>query len=351
MIVAASHNVHRSTVDRILATGNQNDGFSTKHRAGRPKKLTVEVEKQLEKTLEQHNFDMSFEELAADVGLHRTTVARHARQRSWRTVRAQLKPRLTATQQASRLAWAEKYKDCTWDAWVDVDEKNFHTIAANRLLKVPPNATAPTVEVQHKSHIPKVMVLSAIAKPNIKHKFNGKVGVWRVCEVVEAKRSSKHHQKGDLYKKDTTMDADKFFEMMIECVFPAIRDRMPWARSVVVQVDNASPHTGKHTIEKLNNTPTPENSRTQITVVCQPSQSPDTNANDLGFFHSLQKRVEKLRGHGSAFDVAGLVERIETAWEKYPSQQLKNIFQTKSQVLKQIKEHHGGNNFKLTHQK
>ena len=47
-----------------------------------------------------------------------------------------------------------------------------------------------------------------------------------------------------------------------------------------VQLDNARPHVGKDNIQILNDfgdTMTPE-----ITIICQPPQSPEVNVNDLG---------------------------------------------------------------------
>ena len=71
------------------------------------------------------------------------------------------------------------------------------------------------------------MFLAATALPRPDKGFDGKIGFFRVTEIVTAKRKSKNHQKGDQYEKDVTMDADKYREMMVKQVFPAARKKMP----------------------------------------------------------------------------------------------------------------------------
>jgi len=352
MSVSEAFNVDRSTVTRLVARANtceDKDTLATKPRSGRPPKIDAAAQQALHDALDTHNNDLSFRELASVVGVGSTTVWRHAQQKSWRTVKSQLRPHLTPAQKAARNQWAQEHRQLSWHSWVDVDEKYFHTVASNRPLKVPPGTIAPTTEVQHKSHVPKVLVLSAIAKPNLRHKFDGKVGFWRITETVVAKRRSKNYEKGDTYEKDTTMDSDKFVEVMSTMVFPAIRQTMRWAKSVTVQVDNAPAHTGKNAIARLNQKAAQGGGKPKILVVCQPPQSPDTNTNDLGFFHALQVRVEKQRGCANPFDKDALARRIQSAWDEFPQNQLTKLFNTKSNVLKKIAEHHGGNNFKLDH--
>ena len=345
-------NISKSTMYRIVKEGKKSTekiDFSTRARCGRPPKLNNATDAALRASLIEHSFDASFQELGAAIGVHRTTVSRHAKQNGWRVVKSQLSPRLSEFQMSARLQWAKTHVKSHWTAWIDLDEKYFQTVSANRPLKIPPSTTPPKVDVQHKSHVPKVLMIAAIAKPSRLYNFDGKVGLWRVVEEVVAKRKSKNHEKGETYEKDCTMDCDKFFEIMTTKVFPAIRTQLSWAPRVVVQVDNAPPHAGKDTIARLNVEGAKAGAGVRIVVICQPAQSPDTNANDLGFFNSLQTRVEKRRGAGSAFDVEGLVERINSAWDEYPPELLKKIFATKTEVLKKIIGSQGDNQFKLEH--
>ena len=56
---------------------------------------------------------------------------------------------------------------------------------------------------KHKAHIPKVMFLAATARP--RPGFDGKVGIWRVAAPKTAKKTSKNHNKDDVYDEDVTI--------------------------------------------------------------------------------------------------------------------------------------------------
>ncbi|CAM9281815.1 unnamed protein product [Choristocarpus tenellus] len=109
--------------------------------------------------------------------------------------------------------------------------------------------------VQHKSHIPKTMIIAANAHPGSAHSFDGKLGVWRVCAPKTAERTSKNHKKGDVYEQDCTLD----------------------------QVQEAV-HRGFTACNQ-------DQEALSIRPVTQPSKSPDLNIMDLYFFRSLKYRV------------------------------------------------------------
>ena len=110
----------------------------------------------------------------------------------------------------------------------------------------------PLTPIQHKSHIPKCMFLAALGRPRFDDlgncTFDGKIGIWRCSEPVEAKQNSKNHAKGDIYEKDVTVNAERYVDMMIETVLPAISDayRPLGVSQVIVQHDGAPPHVGKY---------------------------------------------------------------------------------------------------------
>ena len=60
--------------------------------------------------------------------------------------------------------------------------------------------------VQHKSHVPKIMIIVANARPDPTHNFDGKIGIWRICVMKTAQRSSKRRKEGDEYEFDCTID-------------------------------------------------------------------------------------------------------------------------------------------------
>jgi DNA modification methylase len=68
------------------------------------------------------------------------------------------------------------------------------------------------------------MFLSAIAKPDASKNFNGKIGIWRVCEPYKAKRDSKNYDKSQVYDKDIYMTADILRKICTQKVFKRIRE-------------------------------------------------------------------------------------------------------------------------------
>eukprot|EP00035_Acanthoeca_spectabilis_P014903 m.293547 g.293547 ORF g.293547 m.293547 type:complete len:96 (+) comp16246_c1_seq2:500-787(+) len=94
-----------------------------------------------------------------------------------------------------------------------------------------------------------------------------------------------HRKKGAVDWKDTAMTADWFREVCKEELFRAIAKAMrPFTDHVIVQMDGAPPHTGKHNVELLNEIGA--TFRPRIEVKIQPPQSPDVNVLDLCLFAS-----------------------------------------------------------------
>ncbi|CAM9283546.1 unnamed protein product, partial [Choristocarpus tenellus] len=73
-----------------------------------------------------------------------------------------------------------------------------------------------------------------------------------------------------------------------EELLPAIKTKMPWlqGKHVVVQQDGAIPRRGKGNSEILSGAGKTDG--WSITLVMQPSNSPDLNMMDLCFFRSLK---------------------------------------------------------------
>ena len=91
------------------------------------------------------------------------------------------------------------------------------------------------------------MTIVANARPDPTHNFDGKIGIWRICVMKTAQRSSKRRKEGDEYEFDCTIDVEWYKDWYIEKLLPAIKTKMPWLRSkrVVVQQDGVTPHAGK----------------------------------------------------------------------------------------------------------
>ena len=214
----------------------------------------------------------------------------------WKTVIRVVRPLLTEKHKEERIKWCEEHKvpSTTEDhVTVHVDEKWFFFAKKRQRLHVPPGINPEPLHVIHKCHIPKVMVLAAIAKPSPTHNFNGCLGCWPVTEEKIAKRNSKNRPKGTVEDVPTTLNGKLFIEMMKDNLGNEIIQKLSWAKEVTVQIDGAGGHSIKKSVNELNNWG--KNQVPKITVVVQPARSPDLNALDLGAWTSLQATVDDYK--------------------------------------------------------
>ena len=138
------------------------------------------------------------------------------------------------------------------------------------------------------------------------------------------------------------MDGDKFAEMLKNEVFPAIREKMHFAKEVTVQWDSAGGHGIASLTRKIaGELPAPDDGGPAIKLADpgQAAQSPCTNTLDLGFNKSMDSRLPKVR----SFDLDKFEEQIHEAWDEYPEDKLDDLFGMKTRVLAEIVKDGGGN--------
>ncbi|CAN0353885.1 unnamed protein product, partial [Discosporangium mesarthrocarpum] len=115
--------------------------------------------------------------------------------------------------------------------WVHVDENWSYVMKDGRGIYLHPGEDAPkTLRAQNKRFITKVMFLAAVARSRMisdEMRFDGKIGVWPIADTVAAMRSSKIRKKGTMMLKPATINAERYKELMIDKVIPAIKARMP----------------------------------------------------------------------------------------------------------------------------
>ena len=99
------------------------------------------------------------------------TMQRHVNKQGWRRARAKVTPLLTQAHRHTRLSWAHRHLKRKWTAHVDIDEKYFVGWLMKATRLIPPDGHSPMMQVQHKSHIPKIMMITAVAKPNLLKNF------------------------------------------------------------------------------------------------------------------------------------------------------------------------------------
>ena len=85
----------------------------------------------------------------------------------------------------------------------------------------------------------------------------------------------------------------------------------------------------------------------EIVIFKQEPNSPDTNANDLGFYNSIDSRLPQVR----SLKLDEFWKQILKAWADYPSDVLDKIFDTKMTVVKCIIEAKGDNTYKMPNSK
>lgn len=323
--------------------------LQSKHRPGRPRVVDDAKLRHLQEFAVAHRYDFTWAEAAAALGnVSPVTLSRAAKAAGWRSVYNRILPLLSDTHKERRLEWASKYRRQLWDDWVDLDEKWFYTIV-HRKRKVPPGVKAPASKCQSKRFIGKVMFLTAVAKPRPEFGFDGKIGIWRICEKKEAKRSSKNRPKGTIVTEDVEVTAKKFLEMLRTNVLPAIRRKMTWATSVTIQFDGPKPHVGGGNLAAFETL----GKRGDIAVhfEVQPAQSPDTNVLDLAVFHHLQTAVDRQKRFREDWGVEALVEEVRSAFHRMDAGILQSAYLSKTNVLGEIIKCAGDNTFVVPHSK
>ncbi|CAM9604518.1 unnamed protein product [Choristocarpus tenellus] len=99
-------------------------------------------------------------------------------------------------------------------------------------------------KVQLKSHIPKIMFISAILHPDPSHNFDGKIGIWQVCSTKEAQRTTVQYTKGEEYEVSITVDTEWYLEWYTEQMLAVIKEKVLWLESggAFIQQDSVTPH-------------------------------------------------------------------------------------------------------------
>jgi hypothetical protein len=231
---------------------------------------------------------------------------------------------------------------------VHVDEKWFFVTEEHLRLYIAIDEEAPNRFIQNKGHITKVMFLCAIARPRYNDNgeclFDGKIGMWPIVEYRAAQRRSDNHERGDIVTRPVKCNRDKYRELMIEKVLPAIKEKWPHnERDILIQQDGAPAHIFADDVEfglqaRAGNW--------NIRLETQPAKSPDTNVLDLSFFRALQSLQWKSP---RANDIDGLIHQVLQSFRIFEPRKIDFGFLTLQTVLDNILCHHGGNEFKIEH--
>ena len=245
--------------ESLLNTVGKDLVAEVKHKQGGEKPRIVTIEQ-----LHEHVRSIPFSQhtnirtLAQKLGLTRSTVGRALRLGILGKSRSAIKPSLTPKNMQERIDYCRSFVDpqdnCFSDMLmrVDIDEKWFYMTQVNVSYIVVPGEKAPHRTVGHKSHVPKVMCLSAVARPRQNPVdgvwWDGKIGTWFFAEKKPADRTSKNCVRGTLETKPVNVNRENRVKMYINNLLLALMEKWPaWEPKVVkIQLDNAPAHPQKN---------------------------------------------------------------------------------------------------------
>jgi hypothetical protein len=314
--------------------------------------------------------------VARALGLPKSTVHRIAKDKRSPDVifphANAIKPRLTEENRMARLLYAINHLQLNhvdqvlfnndtmdpgkfgyYDGFFDVvhiDEKWFFVSRAKQRIYLTKDEIGPHRTVSHKSHIEKVMFLSAVARPRYDEHgvcvFDGKIGIWPFVKQAAAQRASANRPRGTMVTTCVTVTKAVYTAMIINNVIPAIREKWPDDnKTVYIQHDNAKTHFKADDAAFLE---AGAAMGWNITLTPQPPNSPDTNINDLSFFRALQScqwgSVEEAKD-----DKDSLIAAVKAAYEDFDHKKINRSFLTLATCLEEIIQSHGDNRYKIPH--
>lgn len=136
-----------------------------------------------------------------------------------------------------------------------VDESWFFLLRTQENVRMFPGLPACS---KSKSHLPKIMAIVANTRPDPSHNLDRKIGIWRICILKTAERSSKKRKRREQYEFDCTINSEWYKTWYINGLLPGIKTKMPWLHSKRVvhmqfsRMTLNSPHTGKINPEIFN---------------------------------------------------------------------------------------------------
>ncbi|CAM9463790.1 unnamed protein product [Discosporangium mesarthrocarpum] len=170
--------------------------------------------------------------------------------------------------------------------------------------------------------------------------FDGMIGIWSIVDIKVAQRTSKNQPKGAKVLVPAMVYGERYMKLMIKEVIPAIKACMPRmeGHTIFVQQDGAKPHTKVGIMGA-----TEEAAGADIVIEAQPANSPDLSVNDLKFFHSIQQLKEEV----GVTNTQELVEATTEAFDVYPRETLKRVWQSLFAVCGEVLGSKGENVYKI----
>jgi hypothetical protein len=220
---------------------------------------------------------------------------------------------------------------------VHIDEKLFHMTEESGTFYLLPDELPPERSCESKRFIPKIMFITAIARPRIigstGEKWLGKIGIFPLVTEESTKRTSKNRPKGTIeIKPIASVKKEVVKDILINKIFPAIRSSWPKdpnqeVTHILIQLNNAKPHPRPDDEELIQEG---KKDGFDIRLIYQPPNSPDTNVLDLGFFQSIQS----LQHQKAPANVPELIAAVIDSFEQLDADTIdKYLFESSSMLV------------------
>lgn len=236
----------------------------------------------------------------------------------------------------------DHYQRCVKDeSWFYLQQEE------ERLLLLDGNTLPPASTVSHKNNIQKIMFDCGIMRPNMEQGFDGHIACNAIVKTVAAKKSSKHRPKGTMEIKTLNVDTNVYTEFMTGdgMFIDTLREKTSELyEHVTIQHDNAPAHTKfcKQPIcKQVCSTGTPT-----ITIVFQPSNSPDLNLLDLCMFSGMKCRSSSLKGQCHC-SLESFIDIIKEVYHSYSPESIERVIGVQMEVFRNILLTRGSNIYKL----
>ena len=203
---------------------------------------------------------------------------------------------------------------------------------------------------KNKNYITKVMVLAAVARPRFdsdgNETFSGKIGMFPLVHEVPAIRSSVNKAAGTLVTKPITSITKEVYRwFLINKVLSTIKEKWPResvGETIYIQQDNAPCHIR---VDDAEFCAAASEGGFDIRLTCQPPNSPDLNALDLGFFSAIQS----LQQREVTRTVNELIQAVQNAFDTFSSIDSNKIFLSLQLGMIEIMKAKGNNDYKAPH--
>jgi hypothetical protein len=340
-----------SRVKRYDEEIRTNDARRKRQRCGRSSSFSADVGEQIEAVFDEDEFT-TFKQAADALGMPVSTLHNYATEElGYRCLAEKVRPKASEKNLEDRVKMAQDISnqsdgdDCVpFTDEFHQDEKWFYVHSRRRKRKVKrgdvPRETAVTNEAS-RTHGTKVM-------------FSGCTGVgptgepmhidfqW-ISEEKTAKRKSKNHAKGDVYRVPATMNAAYFERVMRDCG-RAIRARYAELgfpnRRVKLQIDSAGGHGMARGVKVFTALKEMMDRDYNVELVQQPGNSPMTNILDLTIWQAVQLEVDNMRKE-TRHQVDALVETCDKAWDKMPTVKVLRAFEMRRDVAAEMLRNNG----------